>query len=99
MQLDDAVEVVAFLDADSIPAANWLRAMVAPFTDPRVGGASGVRWFAPVDHGRGTLARYVLNALELPQMYLYRIPWGGSLAVRKRVVHEDGMTRLLELLS
>jgi hypothetical protein len=91
MKLYDAVELVAFLDADSIPAANWLRAMIAPFTDPRVGAASGVRWSAPVDRGWGTLARYVLNALSFPQMYLYRIPWGGSLAVRKRLLHEAGL--------
>jgi len=91
MRLDDAVEVVAFLDADSIPAANWLKAMVAPFTDPRVGAASGIRWSAPVDHGWGTLARYVLNALSFPQMYFYRIPWGGSLAVRKRLLHDAGL--------
>jgi cellulose synthase/poly-beta-1,6-N-acetylglucosamine synthase-like glycosyltransferase len=28
--LDEAIAVVAFLDADSVPSANWLRAMVAP---------------------------------------------------------------------
>jgi hypothetical protein len=91
LQLDDAVEVVAFLDADSIPAADWLRVMVAPFADPRVGAASGVRWSMPGDHGWGTLTRYVFNALSFPQMYLYRIPWGGSLAVRKRLLHEAGL--------
>jgi len=91
MQLDDAVEVVAFLDADSIPAANWLVSMVAPFSDLRVGAASGVRWFVPLDHGWGTLARYVFNAVSFSQMYLYRIPWGGSLAVRKSVLREAGL--------
>jgi len=91
MQLDDAIEVIAFLDADSIPATNWLRAMTAPFTDPRVGAATGIRWSTPVDHGWGTLARYVLNGLSFPQMYLYRIPWGGSLAVRKRALHQAGL--------
>ena len=91
LQLDDTVEVVAFLDADSIPAADWLRAMVAPFADPRVGATSGIRWFTPVDRGHGTLARYVLNAISFPQMFLYRIPWGGSLAVRKRALQEAGL--------
>jgi cellulose synthase/poly-beta-1,6-N-acetylglucosamine synthase-like glycosyltransferase len=89
--LDDAIAVVAFLDADSVPSANWLRAMVAPFADPRVGAATGIRWSAPVDAGLGTLVRHVFNALSFPQRYLYRIPWGGSLAVRKSALHETGL--------
>jgi cellulose synthase/poly-beta-1,6-N-acetylglucosamine synthase-like glycosyltransferase len=89
--LDDAVAVVAFLDADSVPSANWLRAMVAPFADPRVGAATGIRWSAPVDAGLGTLVRHVFNALSFPQRYLYRIPWGGSLAVRKSALYETGL--------
>jgi cellulose synthase/poly-beta-1,6-N-acetylglucosamine synthase-like glycosyltransferase len=89
--LDDAIAVVAFLDADSVPSANWLRAMVAPFADPRVGAATGIRWSAPVDAGLGTLVRHVFNALSFPQRYLYRIPWGGSLAVRRSALHETGL--------
>jgi cellulose synthase/poly-beta-1,6-N-acetylglucosamine synthase-like glycosyltransferase len=89
--LDDAVAVVAFLDADSVPSANWLRAMVAPFADPRIGAATGIRWSAPADAGLGTLVRYVFNALSFPQRFLYRIPWGGSLAVRKSALREAGL--------
>jgi hypothetical protein len=65
--------------------------MVAPFADPRVGAATGIRWSAPVDAGLGTLVRYVFNALSFPQSYLYRIPWGGSLAVRKSALHKTGL--------
>jgi Glycosyl transferase family 21 len=89
--LDEAVAVVAFLDADSVPRANWLRAMVAPFADPRVGAATGIRWSAPTDAGSGTVARYVFNALSFPQRYLYRIPWGGSMAVRKSALDQAGL--------
>jgi cellulose synthase/poly-beta-1,6-N-acetylglucosamine synthase-like glycosyltransferase len=89
--LDDAVAVVAFLDADSVPSANWLRAMVAPFADPQIGAATGIRWSAPADAGLGTLVRYVFNALSFPQRFLYRIPWGGSLAVRKSALREAGL--------
>jgi cellulose synthase/poly-beta-1,6-N-acetylglucosamine synthase-like glycosyltransferase len=89
--LDDAVAVVAFLDADSVPSANWLGVMVAPFADPRVGAATGIRWSAPVDAGLGTLVRHVFNALSFPQRYLYRIPWGGSLAVRRSALHQTGL--------
>lgn len=90
-RLDEAVAVVAFLDADSVPAADWLRVMVAPFADPLVGAATGIRWAAPADAGLGTLACYVFNGLTFPQRYLYRIPWGGSLAVRKSALHRSGL--------
>jgi cellulose synthase/poly-beta-1,6-N-acetylglucosamine synthase-like glycosyltransferase len=90
-QLNDAVEVVAFLDADSVPSANWLRAMVAPFSNPRVAAASGIRWSTPPDHGWGTLVRHVFNALTFPQMFLYRMPWGGSLALRKNALEQAGL--------
>jgi hypothetical protein len=89
--LDEAVDVVAFLDADSVPSANWLRAMVAPFGDPRVGATTGVRWAAPPDAGWGTLARYAFNAQTFPQRFLYRIPWGGSFAVRTSALRKSGL--------
>jgi len=90
-RLDVMVSVVAFLDADSVPSANWLRMMVAPFADPRVGASTGIRWAAPVDGELGTLTRFVFNAISFPQMYLYRIPWGGSFALRKTALHQTGL--------
>jgi cellulose synthase/poly-beta-1,6-N-acetylglucosamine synthase-like glycosyltransferase len=95
-RLDDRVEVVVFLDADSVPSVQWLRAMVAPFGDPQVGATSGIRWSAPQDEDPGTLVRHIFNALGFPQMYLLCIPWGGSLAVRKDVLHK---ARLIEYWS
>ena len=75
--LDDSTEVIAFLDADCIPSATWLRHMITPLADERVGAATGIRWSAPLDGSWGTLARHVFNALAFPQMLLYRIPWGA----------------------
>lgn len=53
-------EVVAFCDDDGVPEPNWLRQLVVPFTDKRVGavagtvrGADGVR----VDWGGGHFDR------------------------------------------
>lgn len=34
-------DVIAFTDADCVPDASWLRALVAPFTDPHVVAAGG----------------------------------------------------------
>ena len=89
--LEDSVEAVAFLDADCIPSKTWLRQMITPLVDERVGAATGIRWSAPPDRSWGTLARHVFNALAFPQMFLYRIPWGGSLAMRRTVIFQTGL--------
>ncbi len=89
--LDDKVAVIAFLDADCVPAPNWLRELVAPFSDPRVGAATGIRWSAPREEGWGTLARYVFLGLIYPQHFLYRIPWGGAFAIRRSAIESTGL--------
>jgi Glycosyltransferase like family 2 len=89
--LDDKVSVIAFLDADCVPSPNWLREIVAPFSDAGVGAATGFRWAAPRGAGLGTLARYVFLGLIFPQHFLYRIPWGGSFAIRRSAIKNTGL--------
>jgi cellulose synthase/poly-beta-1,6-N-acetylglucosamine synthase-like glycosyltransferase len=91
--LDDKVAVIAFLDADCIPSSDWLRELIAPFSDARVGATTGFRWSAPCDEGWGSLVRYVFYGVAFPQHFLYRIPWGGSLAIRRSAIER---TALLE---
>src|SRR5205807_1146701 len=55
--LDERTEVAVLLDADSVPAADWLRALVAPLADPSVGACTGVRWYAPANADWGGLVR------------------------------------------
>jgi Glycosyl transferase family 21 len=89
--LDGKVAVIAFLDADCTPAPDWLRELVAPFSDARIGATTGFRWAAPGDAGWGTLVRYVFFGVAFPQHFLYRIPWGGSLAIRRSAVESTGL--------
>jgi cellulose synthase/poly-beta-1,6-N-acetylglucosamine synthase-like glycosyltransferase len=91
--LDTRIAVIAFLDADCIPSPNWLREIVGPLSDPRVGAATGIRWSAPGDEGWGTLVRYVFLGLAFPQHFLYRIPWGGSLAIRRSAIESTGLLK------
>jgi hypothetical protein len=85
------VAVVALIDADSIPAPDWLRAMVLPLADPRVGASSGIRWYASLDGGWGSLLRHAFNAGAFPQLLAFRHPWGGSLAVRAEMFRDAKM--------
>jgi hypothetical protein len=90
-QLDPGHEIVATLDADAIPHASWLRELVAPLTDPRVGVASGNRWYLPAAPTAGSLVRYLWNAAAVVQMYWYEIAWGGSLAFKTKLLRETDL--------
>lgn len=88
-RLDSDVEVVVLIDADSIPAPDWLRALVLALADPDVGAATGMRWFAPLDGGWGSLMRHIYNAGSFPQMFAFDHPWGGSVAIRADIVRRS----------
>ncbi len=83
--LDDKVEVVAWLDADVVPHRFWLRELVRPLQDETVGVASGIRWYAPRYSNVGTLVRYIWNSAAVIQMMAMDIAWGGSVAMSKQV--------------
>ena len=87
-ELDESFEVVALVDADTIPHRNWLRELVAPLADERVGASTGNRWYMPTQPTWGALVRYIWNSAAIVQMYWYRIPWGGTLAIKTRVFRE-----------
>ncbi len=84
----DDVEIIAWLDADATPYPGWLRDLVAPFADAKVGAACGYRWFVPPDRKPGSLVRYLWNAASITQMRFFQIGWGGSYAIRRSVFNE-----------
>ncbi|EMI23369.1 glycosyl transferase family protein [Rhodopirellula europaea SH398] len=94
-QIDDSFEVVVLADSDLESHPTWLRELVAPLDDPRVGAAFGNRWFLPAAGWMGSLVRQVCNAIGVVTMHLGQIPWGGSLAIRASVVQESGLRETL----
>ncbi|MBE9044171.1 glycosyltransferase family 2 protein [Pleurocapsales cyanobacterium LEGE 10410] len=91
-ELDADCEIIALIDADTIPHVNWLRELVSPLKDPKIGLTTGNRWYVPGKQW-GTLCRYLWNIAAVGQMNLYRIPWGGTLAIKTEIVRQ---ARLLE---
>ena len=89
--LDESVDFIAQLDADTIPHATWLRELATALRDERVGAATGNRWYMPDTPSFPSLIRYAWNAAAIVQMYWYRIAWGGSLAVKTRVFRETDL--------
>jgi len=86
--LDTDVEVVALLDADTLPHATWLRELVAPLTEPGNGAATGQRWYMPEAASIGAMVRYFWNCAAVIQMHSFDIAWGGSVAIRRDVIRD-----------
>lgn len=90
-ELDDSYAAIALVDADTIVHQNWLRELVSPLAYPQIGVTTGNRWFVPTDHYWGTLVRYIGNVSTVVQMYLFQVPWGGTLAIKTDVLRQTGL--------
>ncbi|MBS0204805.1 MAG: glycosyltransferase family 2 protein [Planctomycetes bacterium] len=90
-ELSDDCEVVAFVDADAITPPSWLRHLVTPLADPKVGGTTGVRWFASQHQGFGTRLRCFWNQFAAATIFRSETPWGGSMVLRRSVL-DSGLT-------
>ena len=91
-QTDPRSAALVFVDSDARPQSDWLRSLVAPLADERLGAATGYRWFIP-ERGfipdRGGFAaqlRSVWNASiasALGEREDKNFCWGGSTAIRQ----------------
>ena len=86
--LGDEYEFVAQLDADTVPHRTWLRELATALAKDDVGAVSGNRWYMPEDVSWPALIRSIWNGAAVVQMYWYRIAWGGTLAVKTKVIRE-----------
>jgi len=91
-------ELIARLDADSVPGPEWLGQVVARFADPHVAAVTGIGHFR--EHGRGgyvTAGVYLAAYYGLCHLALGHQPlWGSNMALRRSVwravrerVHRD----------
>jgi cellulose synthase/poly-beta-1,6-N-acetylglucosamine synthase-like glycosyltransferase len=83
---DPAAEVFVFVDSDARVSARWLRALVAPLQDQKLGATTGYRWFVPARGGLSSHLRSVWNAAiasALGADEKKNFCWGGSTAIRR----------------
>jgi cellulose synthase/poly-beta-1,6-N-acetylglucosamine synthase-like glycosyltransferase len=85
--LDNAYPIIAFIDADTVVHPNWLRELVTPLINDQVGLTTGNRWYVPTGNYWGSLVRYSGNVSTVVQMFLFQIPWGGTLAIKTEVLN------------
>ncbi len=89
--LDDSYKAVAFVNADVVVHSNWLRELVSPLVHPKVGATTGYPWYLPTGKYWGSSVRYLWNVFSVAKMHQYRIPWGGTLALKTDLIHTTGL--------
>lgn len=79
-------EVFVFVDSDARPGKDWLRNLIAPLADEKIGAATGYRWFISKKSGFASEMRSVWNASiasALGANPKSNFCWGGSMAMRR----------------
>ena len=94
--LDSSYQAVALMDADVVPHPTWLRELMAPLADERIGATTGNRWYLPGQQMWGSVARAAWNTGAITQMAVFRMAWGGTLGMRIGPLWEAGLPDLWE---
>ena len=81
-------EVFVFVDSDARPSKDWLKNLVAPLLDERIGATTGYRWFISKHPTVASEIRNAWNASIASALGPKRktnFCWGGSTAIRREV--------------
>ena len=91
----DSAEILAFADSDGEVQAGWLRKLVAPLADPRLGAATAFRWHFPESGGFWPLMRAVWDSSIAGIMDTKdkSFAWGGGMALRREVFESAEVLR------
>jgi ceramide glucosyltransferase len=89
-QLPPDFEYLVFADSDGRPGKSWLKRLVAPLADSRIGATTTMRWFIP---NKGNLPTALLAAWNAPVVTMLsekgkNFCWGGGTAIRRTIFDE-----------
>jgi len=87
VQLPSDFEVIVFVDSDGRPERTWLRHLVAPLADARLGAATTFRWYLPDRGGFWSAVAAAWNApiATFQGEHRSNFCWGGGTAIRRKV--------------
>jgi cellulose synthase/poly-beta-1,6-N-acetylglucosamine synthase-like glycosyltransferase len=92
-QLPADFEFLAFADSDGRPGKSWLKRLVAPLTDSRIGATTTMRWLIP---NKSDLPSALLAAWNAPVVTMLtekgkNFCWGGGTAIRRSLFDQLGV--------
>jgi len=93
--LADEVEIVVLCDGDAVVPRTFLGQLVRGLSEKGVMAVSGNRWYVPSGGNLASFSRYYWNALAVPAMEQFGIPWAGSLAFRSELFRSPGFRKTL----
>ena len=85
------VDVYVFADSDVRPHEDWIRFLVAPLNEKKIGSTTGYRWY--FSHNLWSLLLSSWNACTASPLFLDKLnfAWGGSMAIRKELFDKLGI--------
>ena len=97
-ELPDDVEIIAFVDADVTVREDWLRLLVEPLQDPRIGATVGARFYYPHTLNLPSLveAIWVNFQIGVQGDHRFTMVWGGSNAIRRELISDADVLRRWE---
>ncbi len=85
-EVSNESKIFVFVDSDARPGENWLRNLITPLHDEKIGCATGYRWFVSKNFSFASELRSVWNASvasALGANVRKNFCWGGSTAIRR----------------
>jgi Glycosyl transferase family 21 len=94
--IEDRDEIVAFVDADTLPAPEWLSRLVAALVNTGRDAVTGYRWIVPADNRISSAVvaaanASVVTAPRLPSIFNHC--WGGTMAMRRKTLERIDIRR------
>ncbi len=94
--IEPSDEIVVFVDADTLPAPEWLARLVAALVNTGRDAVTGYRWIIPADN---RVSSAVVAAANASIVTLLRLPsivnhcWGGTMAMRRATLERIDIRR------
>ncbi len=99
LHVSENSEVFVFVDSDARPDENWLRNLIAPLENKKIGCTTGYRWFISEERNFASEMLSVWNASiasALGANMKSNFCWGGATAIRRETFETVKMRERLK---
>ncbi|MFV0444132.1 MAG: glycosyltransferase [Planctomycetaceae bacterium] len=88
-ELPPGTAVLALLDGDTVLHRSWLRELATPILRGQAEVVTGNRWYIPERTTLANLVRYWWSSSALSLMYVLKLPFGGTMALRPEIIENE----------